>query len=137
MDMFPTFARIAGGQVPGDRVIDGLDVSDFLLGKRESSGREGFIVYMGKDIFGVKWKNWKLHFNELESWAGDTITYEMPRLYNLLIDPGETTNVLFPNTWVPRVALPVLQEHLASLKANPPIKVGELDPYEPPASASR
>jgi arylsulfatase len=64
MDLFPTLARIAGGEVPQDRVIDGIDMRDFMLGKTEKSGREGFIVYMGNDIFGVKWRDWKLHFKE-------------------------------------------------------------------------
>ena len=31
MDLYPTLARIAGGAVPDDRIIDGIDVSDFLL----------------------------------------------------------------------------------------------------------
>jgi arylsulfatase len=132
MDLFPTFAKIVGGKVPKDRMIDGVDQSALLLGKQKKSNREGFIVYMGTKIFAVKWKNWKIHFSELESWSEETITYEMPRLYNLYVDPGETENVLFPNTWVLRVALPLLDEHMASLKKNPPIKVGELDPYQPP-----
>jgi arylsulfatase len=132
MDLFPTFARIVGGKVPIDRVIDGVDQSALLLGKQKKSNREGFIVYMGTKIFAVKWNNWKIHFSELESWSEETITYEMPRLYDLYVDPGETENVLFPNTWVLRVALPLLDEHMASLKKNPPIKVGELDPYKPP-----
>ena len=131
MDLFPTFAKIVGGKVPKDRVIDGVDQSALLLGKQKKSNREGFIVYMGTKVFAIKWNNWKIHFSELESWAGKTITYEMPRLYNLYVDPGEKENVLFPNTWVLRVALPLLDEHVASLKKNPPIKVGELDPYEP------
>ena len=131
MDLFPSFAKIAGGTVPKDRVIDGVDQSALLLGKEKKSARDGFVVYMGKKIFAVKWQNWKLHFNELESWSEDTITYEMPKVYNLYSDPGETNNVLFPNTWVPQVALPLLEDHLTSLKENPPIKAGELDPYQP------
>jgi arylsulfatase len=55
MDLFPTFSTPAGGETPTDRVIDGIDVSAFFLGKRELSGREGFIVYMGNDVFGLKW----------------------------------------------------------------------------------
>ena len=65
MDLFPTLASIAGGEVPDDRVIDGIDMADFLLGRTDESGREGFIVYMGNDVFGVKWRNWKLHFLSL------------------------------------------------------------------------
>jgi arylsulfatase len=131
MDLFPTFANIAGGEVPGDRVIDGLDMADFFLGKRGKSGREGFIVYMGKDIFGVKWRNWKLHFNEQDSAFDAMTTYTMPRVYNLLSDPQERDNVLFPHTWVPKAALPQLEQHIVSLKRHPPIPSGAPDPYTP------
>ena len=132
MDLFPTLAKIAKGSVPKDRVIDGIDMSDFLLGKQKKSGRDGFIVYMGKDIFSVKWKNWKLHFKEQDAWNSKMLTYTMPRVYNLLTDPQERDNVLFPNTWVPKAALPQLEEHIISLKEHPPISTGALDPYQPP-----
>jgi arylsulfatase len=132
MDLFPTFARIAGGKVPKDRVIDGIDVSDFFLGKTEKSGREGFIVYMGNDIFGTKWRDWKLHFKEQTGWNGVLREYTMPRVYNLINDPFERDNVLFPNTWVLRAGLPQLEEHVLSLKKYPPIPTGAPDPYKPP-----
>jgi arylsulfatase len=132
MDLFPTLASIAGGTVPDDRPIDGIDVSSFLLGETEKSGREGFVVYMGTDVFGVKWQNWKLHFNEQDDWSAIMRTYTMPRLYNLLTDPQERDNVLFPNTWVPKAALVQLEEHILSLRTYPPIPTGTPDPYEPP-----
>jgi arylsulfatase len=131
MDLFPTFAKIAGGSVPEDRVIDGIDVSDFLLGKSEESGRDGFVVYMGNDIFGVKWRDWKIHLKEQSGWNGVLREYTMPRVYNLINDPYERDNVLFPNTWVLRTGLPQLEEHVASLKKYPPIPTGTLDPYRP------
>ncbi len=131
MDLFPTLAKLAGGKVPSDRVMDGIDMSDFFLGNKTESGRDGFIVYMGKDIFGVKWKNWKLHFNEQDAWNSQKQTYTMPRIYNLYTDPQERNNVLFPNTWVPKAALGQLTEHVISLKQNPPIKTGQKDPYNP------
>ena len=132
MDLFPTFARIAGGKVPEDRAIDGVDQAAFFRGEAKKSAREGFVVYMGNEVFGVKWRDWKLNFKETESVFSETKTYETPRLYNLLVDPGETTNVLFPHTWVPRRALKVLEDHVASLKKHPPIKMGAPDPYVPP-----
>ena len=132
MDIFPTFAALAGGTVPEDRPIDGIDVSPFLLGETERPGREGFVVYMGNDVFGVKWRNWKVHFTEQDDWSAIMDTYTMPRIYNLLADPQERDNVIFPNTWVLRVALPQLEEHVASLRAYPPIPTGAPDPYQPP-----
>ena len=137
MDLFPTFAAIAGGEVPQDRPIDGVDVSDLFLGRTEKSGREGFVVYMGNEVFGVKWRNWKVNMKEQESVFGPTISYGMPRVYNLLTDPQERENVLFPNTWVPQAALGQLSEHMASLQQYPPIRPGQPDPYEPARGSGR
>jgi arylsulfatase len=133
MDLFPTLAKIVGGQVPTDRPIDGIDVSEFLLDKTEKSGRDGFVVYMGNDIFGVKWKDWKIHLKEQDAWNTPLRTYTMPRVYNLINDPLERDNVIFPHTWVLKAGLPQLDEHAASLKQFPPIPVGPPDPYEPPS----
>ncbi len=132
MDLFPTFAKLAGGRVPDDRPIDGIDMADFFLGKKEKSGREGFIVYMGNDVYGVKWRNWKLNFKEQDTLFSETREYGIPRLYNLYTDPQEQENILFPNTWVPKAALGQLGAHIVSLKTNPPIKPGTKDPYVPP-----
>jgi len=131
MDLYPTFAQIAGGKVPTDRVIDGVDQTDFLLGKQKKSNREGVIVYMGNDIWGVKWRNWKVNFKEQDNIVTETRSYGMPRVYNLLKDAGETQNVLFPETWVPKAALGQLGAHIVSLRKEPPIKSGTKDPYVP------
>jgi arylsulfatase len=133
MDLFPTLAAFAGGLVPDDRPIDGIDMSAFFLGRTDKSGRDGFIVYMGNDVFGVKWRDWKLHFKEQDAWNTILRTYTMPRVYNLMNDPQERDNVLFPHTWVPKAALPQLEEHIASLGEYPPIPAGAPDPYEPPS----
>jgi arylsulfatase len=87
---------------------------------------------MGNDIFAVKWRDWKLHFKEQTGWNGTLREYTMPRVYNLINDPQERDNVLFPHTWVTKAGLPQLEEHIASLKDYPPIPAGTLDPYKPP-----
>lgn len=131
MDLFPTLAKISGGKVPDDRIIDGIEMADFFMGNTNKSGREGIIVYMGKDIWGVKWRNWKVNFKEQETVSAETRDYGMPKLYNLLVDPQERENVFFPHTWVPKAALGQLGEHMTSLKEEQPIKTGTKDPYVP------
>jgi len=131
MDLFPTFASIAGGRVPDDRVVDGMDMTAFLTGQNDVSGREGFVVYMGKEVYGVKWRNWKVHLKEQETAFSQSISYDLPRIYNLLTDPQERNNVLFPATWVAKASLKQLTEHMGSLRANPPIPPGTPDPYTP------
>jgi len=132
MDLFPTFAKIVGGKVPNDRIIDGIDQTNFLLGKQKKSNREGFIVYMANEIFGVKWRNWKINFKEMDTAYNSTQSYSFARIYNLLTDPGETESRTVPDSWVAKAGLTQLAEHLGSLKKEPPIPTGALDPYKPP-----
>ena len=49
-------------------------------------------------------------------------------------DPQEWDNVFFPQTWIPKSALPQLEEHAAWLKMNLPVPIGAPVPYELPAS---
>jgi arylsulfatase len=107
-------------------------MKDFFFGKEKKSGRESVIVYMGNDVYGIKWRNWKLHFKELDTVFGEVKEYGIPKLYNLHSDMSERENVFFADAWVPKAASPKLLEHGASLKREPPIKPGTPDPYKPP-----
>jgi len=79
----------------------------------------------------VKWRNWKVNMKEQVNILTQTMDYGMPRIYNLYKDPGETQNVLFPETWVPKAALGQLGLHMMSLQQEPPIRAGHPDPYVP------
>jgi arylsulfatase len=95
MDLFPTLAKIAGGKVPDDRIIDGIEMSDFFMGKEKKSGRDSVVIYMGNDIYGIKWRNWKLLTKELETWHDPVKEYGVPKLYNLYRDQSEREGVFF------------------------------------------
>jgi len=134
MDLFATFAKIAGGKVPSDRVIDSVDQSKFFLGKQKKSNRDGFIVYVGNDIFGIKWRNWKMMFKEYDSGTDEMKTYGFPRFVNLYADPKEEypwTKAAGGHFWVRWPMGELLTEHMASLKKEAPIKAGTPDPYKP------
>jgi len=135
MDLFPTIAKLVGGKVPADRIIDGVDQSGFLLGKQKKSNRESVVVYVGNEIYGVKWRNWKMMSKEIERGAGQAVkVFPIPAFYNLHLDPREEHPTLNapPNFWVRYPASQVLVEHAKSLRAEPPIKPGTPDPYSPP-----
>jgi len=89
VDVMPTFSRIVGHKVPMDRIIDGVDQLDFLMGKQEKSNREGFPVFNGDELFAYKWRNWKMHFIQLNSMFGAPAKLNMPALHNLIEDPKE------------------------------------------------
>jgi arylsulfatase len=135
MDLYPTFANIVGGTIPGDRVIDGVDQTDFFLGKQEKSNREAIILYVGNDLFGVKWRNWKMMFKEVVRGTDYKKTYDFPRFYNLYNDPKEEyplTKATAGHFWVRWPMAEHLKAHFTSLEKEPPITSGTPDPYTPP-----
>ena len=134
-DLLPTFARIVGYKVPDDRIIDGVDQSDFFLGKAEKSNREGFPVYNGDDLFAYKWRNWKVHFIELNSMFGSPKRLNAPSVYNLIKDPKEDFNIVADSTWVLPVVMSRVIEFQKSLATEPPIQLGTPDPYQPPKTS--
>ena len=133
MDLYATLAAFVGGKVPDDRAFDGIDQSAFILGEQENSNRESVIVYMGEEIYGVKWRDWKIIFKENETAFDDTRTFSTPRVYDLINDPGERKDVLVPHSWVAEQALPFIGKHLATFEQYPPIPPGAPDPYVPSA----
>ena len=135
-DLYATLANIAGGKVPTDRIIDSKDMTDFFLGKQEESGRDGFVVYVGNDIHGVKWHNYKMMFMEFEGGlgTGKLNVFPMPHFYDLYVDPKEeypVTKALGGKLWLRWGTGPILVEHKKSLAKEPPIKPGTPDPYVP------
>ncbi len=121
IDLFATLANFAGGDIPKDRIMDGVDQSDFLMGRSEKSARESVIIYIGNELFGVKWRNWKLLLKEIDedSYAIRNMAY--PTIYNLLVDPKEEVPELnyLNDTWVDFPLYQVLEDHEASIDQDP------------------
>jgi arylsulfatase len=135
-DLYATFAKITAGKVPTDRIIDSKDMTNFFLGKQEESGRDGFVIYVGNAIHGVKWRNFKMMFQEFEGGVGTgrLNVYPLPHFYNLYNDPKEEypiTQATGGDTWQRWGTGPILVEHQESLVIEPPIKPGTPDPYVP------
>jgi arylsulfatase len=105
IDMLPTIAKLAGGKVPDDRVIDGLDISGIFDGEQTELDRP-FFYYQHQALRAVRQGDWKLHLphseldrtKEGKSWQAHVPKPDRPyieelTLYNLKDDIGETTNV--------------------------------------------
>ena len=61
-DLLPTFARLAGAEVPSDRVIDGKDIWPLTSGQPGAqSPHDAFYFYRGNQLQAVRSGNWKLH----------------------------------------------------------------------------
>ncbi len=60
MDILPTLCTITSTALPTNR-IDGIDCSDFLLGKTTKRPRDVFYYYYGGNkLMAVRYKHWKL-----------------------------------------------------------------------------
>jgi arylsulfatase A-like enzyme len=134
VDTFSTFAKIAGAKVPSDRAIDGVDQTDFLLGKSDKSNREGFPVLVADRIEAVKWRNWKIVFyDEERDWWTPPVKLGQPKAFDLITDPKEEyPETGIRRTWNAGQPMKILEEFEESLKRFPPIAPGTPDPYTPP-----
>jgi arylsulfatase len=136
VDTFTTLAKIAGATIPKDRAIDGIDQTDFLLGRSERSARDGFPVFVADRLEAVKWKNWKIVFyDEQRDWWSAPVKLGSPKAFDLITDPKEEyPATALRNTWNAGPAMKIVADFERSLKQYPPIAPGTPDPYTPPGS---
>ncbi len=91
MDLLPTFARLAGTEPPGDRIIDGRDIGPLLRGEAGArSPHAAFFYYVGDNLDAVRAGHWKLHVGR-HGWSGGAT--DICELYDLDADVGETTDI--------------------------------------------
>ncbi len=108
MDILPTLAGLAGGQLP-EKKIDGGDIWPLLGGKVQTSPHGSFLFYRGLKLEAVRWGEWKLVLSAGGDGKRPTAKEKaegkkkaksqdiFPQLYNLTSDIGETTNVAEQN----------------------------------------
>jgi arylsulfatase A-like enzyme len=73
LDILPTFARLAGAELPTDRVIDGRDIWPLLSGQPGArTPHEVFYYYWNNGLEAVESGPWKLHLpHEYRTLAGE------------------------------------------------------------------
>jgi len=95
LDFLPTFAHLAGYEVPKDRIIDGVDQTALLLGKSETGARDNFYYFCQNELHAVRQGKWKLMLPGRKRFYG----YVKDKgsggveLYDLESDIGEKENV--------------------------------------------
>jgi len=93
MDLLPTFVRLAGGEVPSDRVLDGLDLGPVLF-EDGRSPRNLVFYYRGVQLYAVRKGSFKAHFVTRSGYGNDKPEpHDPPLLYNLDHDPSEQYDV--------------------------------------------
>lgn len=103
IDLFPTFAALAGADLSAGPRIDGLDISPLLEGSARGP-HDALYFYWGRALEAVRSGDWKLHFpHDYRSLKGEPGADGQPgpyvqkniglSLFNLRTDVGETTDV--------------------------------------------
>lgn len=128
-DFLPTLANIVGGKMPRDgRPIDGVDQSDFLLGKQENSNRQHLLTFLGDRLAAVRWNQYRMYPFQVR--PSDSInpsmggyvgtTREMngiPEIYNIEVDPKEMNNISTSGGgWLMGPYVKLLSQYKASVK---------------------
>jgi arylsulfatase len=106
------------GRFPGDGILDGIDQTDFFTAAAEKSAREAMVIYIGNELFGVKWRNWKLFLKEIDAHSYAIRDMAYPSIYNLITDPKEEQPETFylHDTWVDTPLWQVISDHKTSLE---------------------
>jgi len=107
MDLLPTFAKLAGADIPTDRVIDGKDIWPVLT-QGAPTPHEAFFYHKTTKLEAIRSGNWKLHVQEGKPTA----------LYNLETDIGESNNVLADHKAVEERLLNYIKTFEADLAQN-------------------
>jgi len=114
MDILPTFAALADGKVPDDRVIDGKDITPLLLGEKGAKSPHDNYVFRGS---AVRQGPWKLYLSA-RSTVKSRPAGKCPQLYNLADDISETTNLADKHPEIVERLKAIIEAHRAEIKEN-------------------
>lgn len=91
LDLLPTFALLAGAQLPQHRKLDGKDIRGLLFGTGHREDHEFFFTQI-PGVWAIRSENWKMHYRAQQ---GDKPPHV--ELYNLAEDVGEKNNLAAQN----------------------------------------
>ena len=120
MDLFVTAAKLAGADVPADRVIDGVDLRAPLTGTGPSP-RQLLFYYSDNELRAVRKGPFKAHFITSGAYGeGEKRTeHNPPLLFNLAEDPGEHHDIAVQH---PDVVADLVKEVAAHRRTLTPTK---------------
>lgn len=116
LDLFTTFGKMAGVEIPDDRTIDGLDLSGTLL-EGKPSPRKSMLFYRGTDLFAARLGDLKAHFITQGAYGqfGERQDHDIPLLYNVSHDPSELFDISSGNQELLEEINALVAEHKLNL----------------------
>ena len=121
MDIFPTLLEMSNTNMVDDRIIDGVSIKNTLL-KHEPSKRETIFYYRSREIYAVRYGEYKAHLMTQGAYnypkgSDEKIILDIPLLYNLNIDPSEKYNIADENPGILLEIEKIIEKHKKNLKA--------------------
>lgn len=92
MDVYATCIKLAGGEIPADRTVDGQNISSYLLKGNDAKEKEDtpFFYYgIENQLMAVRKGIWKLHIKTYSQLGVDYFPGKRVLLFNLYNDPSE------------------------------------------------
>ena len=110
---------MAGMEIPSDREMDGVDLSEVLFEKKPSP-RETVFYYRGPELYAVRLGGYKAHFITEGGYGDEPKTvHETPLLYNVDADPSEAYEISGKHPEVIEKINEVVKEHNAKMVKGP------------------
>ena len=129
--MLPTLAALAGAKVPTDRIVDGKDISDILLGTPGAKSPHEYLYY---EYEGIRKGNWKLVDGKNMNANHAKKSGHKPGLllFDLSKDIGETTNLAeqFPEKTQEMAAILAAHEKKVKSEARAAGSVAHAEPID-------
>ncbi|NBC66652.1 MAG: sulfatase-like hydrolase/transferase [Bacteroidetes bacterium] len=94
LDLFTTISHMADVPLPGDSIIDGVDLTPVLLGEGESPRNE-MLFYRGATLYAARKGDYKAHYIIQGAYGQfeEKQVLETPLLFDLSEDPSEQYNI--------------------------------------------
>ena len=120
LDLLPTICRLAGVQLPKDRVLDGYDLSPVFRGEN-TTPRDIMYFYHATELFAVRKGAHKLYFksNNPAGYPPKIEILETPTLFNVLTDPSERFDIAKENAVIVSDLKKVAEAHRATVEEVP------------------
>ena len=145
-DFYPTFLRLAGLELPSDRIIDGKDIWGLLEGTAEKSPHDALYFFHHNELEGVRAGRWKYYrYINSHIWpipldkphtffGGIAASYQYkpegqditvpalgswPLLYDMELDPGEGYNLMKKYPDIGKQMLEQMEQWEKEFIANP------------------
>jgi arylsulfatase A-like enzyme len=118
LDLFATCLSVAGVPLPGDRVIDGVDLLP-VLREEAPTPHEALYYYKGQRLLGVRQGKWKYLRRHMTDNGGYASLRQGPFLFNLEIDPNESYSLIGSEPDIARRLVQMLDDRDAQMERNP------------------